>query len=95
MSDFVVRHGEYSDANMGLKMNCSNMDAIMQDLNATLSQIGSATSGKATPLWESSQQTWNQKYQQMMDLLNQHTTSSISVGDIFENGDNAGARAMM
>jgi uncharacterized protein YukE len=91
---FQVNHGNYSDVNAGLVSEVARMDAIMDDLNATLSHIAQASNGKATPLWEEQQNQWNRSYQEMKMQLNQHTQSSIQVAENFVDGDNSGARAM-
>jgi uncharacterized protein YukE len=94
MSDFWVDHAGYGDVNSGLMASVSRMDTIMGDLNATLSRIGQASQGKATPLWEEQQNTWNRSYAEMKTLLNTHTTSSVNVAQTFHDGDDQGARAM-
>jgi uncharacterized protein YukE len=96
MSDqFVVNHAGYGDVNAGLAASVARMDTIMEDLNATLSRIGQASQGKATPLWEEQQNTWNRSYAEMKGLLNTHTNSSINVANTYDEGDNSGARAMI
>jgi uncharacterized protein YukE len=95
MSDqFWVNHGGYSDVNVGLVNSVTRMDTIMTDLNSTLSRIGQASGGKATPLWQDQQSTWNRSYTEMKAQLNSHTQSSINVAETFHEGDNRGARAM-
>lgn len=91
---FWVNHGNYSDVNSGLVAQVARMDAIMQDLNATLNRIAQASNGKATPLWEEQQNTWNRSYEEMKLQLNTHTQSSIQVAETFQEGDNHGARVM-
>ncbi|MDN3359229.1 hypothetical protein [Actinomadura sp. DC4] len=91
---FTVNHGGYSDVNSGLVSQVVRMDAIMDDLNTTLSRIAQASNGKATPLWEDQQNTWNRSYTEMKSQLNTHTQSSISVAETFQDGDNHGARVM-
>lgn len=91
---FSVNHSNYSDVNMGLVNEVTRMDTIMTDLNSTLSRIGQASGGKATPLWEEQQNAWNRSYTEMKTQLNTHTQSSVNVADMFQEGDNQGARAM-
>jgi uncharacterized protein YukE len=91
---FTVNHGNYGDVNTGLVNQIVRMDTIMTDLNSTLSRIAQASNGKATPLWEDQQNTWNRSYTEMKSQLNTHTQSSISVADTFQEGDNHGARVM-
>ncbi|MDN3359674.1 hypothetical protein [Actinomadura sp. DC4] len=92
---FWVNHSNYSDVNAGLVSEVGRMDAIMDDLNVTLSHIAQASGGKATPLWEEQQTQWNRSYQEMKMQLNTHTQSSINVAENFRDGDNRGANAMM
>jgi uncharacterized protein YukE len=92
---FYVNHNNYSDVNVGLVSEVARMDAVMSDLNATLSRIAQASGGKATPLWEEQQNQWNRSYEEMKMQLNTHTQSSISVAENFVDGDNSGVRAMM
>jgi hypothetical protein len=92
---FKVDHNKYGDVNMGLVTEVGRMDTVMHDLNQTLLNFGQASGGKATPLWEEQQNQWNKAYQEMKYQLNMHTQSSIRVGDIYFDGDGAGARAMM
>lgn len=91
---FRVNHGGYSDANMGLANQVGRMDTIMTDLNSTLSRIGQASGGKATPLWADQQNAWNRSYGEMKSQLSTHTQSSMGVAETFQDGDNHGARAM-
>jgi hypothetical protein len=91
---FWVNHGNYGDVNSGLVNQVARMDAIMADLNATLSRISVASGGKATPLWEEQARNWNGAYTEMKSQLNTHTQSSIQVAETFQEGDNQGARAM-
>jgi uncharacterized protein YukE len=91
---FQVNHGNYNDVNTGLVNQIVRMDAIMDDLNSTLSRIDQASNSKATPLWESQQATWNNSYQEMKSQLNTHTRSSISVAETFKEGDDQGYRVM-
>jgi uncharacterized protein YukE len=92
---FYVNHGNYSDVNAGLVAEVAKMDAVMDDLNSTLSRISQASGGKATPLWEEQQNQWNRAYQEMKMQLNTHTQSSLNVAENFQDGDNRGANAMM
>jgi uncharacterized protein YukE len=92
---FYVNHGNYSDVNVGLVSEVARMDAVMSDLNATLSRIAQASGGKATPLWEEQQNQWNRSYEEMKMQLNTHTRSSINVAENFRDGDNQGANAML
>jgi uncharacterized protein YukE len=95
MSDqFWVNHSGYGDVNAGLTASVARMDTIMSDLNATLSRISQASQGKATPLWEEHQTTWNRSYAEMKTLLGTHTNSSINVAQTFQDGDDHGARVM-
>jgi uncharacterized protein YukE len=91
---FTVNHGNYSDVNAGLVNQIVRMDTIMDDLNQTLARIGQASQGKATPLWEEQQNTWNRSYAEMKTQLNGHTQSSINVAETFHQGDDQGARVM-
>lgn len=91
---FWVNHGNYSDVNTGLVNQVVRMDTIMADLNSTLSRISQASNGKATPLWEEQQNTWNRSYTEMKSQLNTHTQSSINVAETFQQGDDQGARVM-
>ncbi len=91
---FSVNHGNYGDVNMGLVAQVVRMDTIMEDLNATLTRISQASQGKATPLWEEQQNTWNRSYAEMKMQLNSHTQSSINVAETFQGGDDQGARVM-
>lgn len=91
---FWVNHGNYGDVNAGLVSQLQRMDTIMADLNSTLNRISQASNGKATPLWEEQQNTWNRAYEEMKLQLNSHTQSSINVATTFQDGDNQGARVM-
>lgn len=91
---FQVNHGNYSDVNSGLVNQVVRMDTIMTDLNATLNRISQASGGKATPLWQDQQNSWNSSYSEMKSQLNAHTQSSISVAETFHEGDSHGARVM-
>jgi uncharacterized protein YukE len=91
---FWVNHGGYSDVNTGLVNQVVRMDALMTDLNATLSRINQASGGKATPLWEEQQNAWNRSYAEMKTQLNSHTQSSINVAETFQQGDDQGYRVM-
>jgi hypothetical protein len=91
---FTVNHGNYGDANYGLNLQLQKMDSIMEDLNTALQLIGTASGGKATPLWEEQQQTWNASYIEMKSQLGGHVTSSFNVAGLFRDGDDHGARVM-
>lgn len=91
---FCVNHSGYGDVNMGLNQSVGRMDTIMADLNATLRNIDQASQGRATPLWIEQQNSWNNAYEQMRGLLGGHTQSSMKVADVFQEGDNNGARVM-
>jgi uncharacterized protein YukE len=91
---FQVNHGNYSDVNQGLVGQIVRMDAIMDDLNHTLSRIAEASNSKATPLWQEQQNTWNRSYAEMKTQLNTHTQSSINVAETFQGGDDQSLRVM-
>jgi uncharacterized protein YukE len=94
MPEFTVDLGGYADVNMGLAQQVQQLDVIMEDLNNTLNHIAQASNGKATPLWQEQQSSWNRAYAEMKMQLNLHTNSSINVAQTFQDGDNNGARAM-
>ncbi|MEV0406061.1 hypothetical protein [Actinoallomurus sp. NPDC050550] len=91
---FYVSHNKYAEVNVALKAQLQKMDTIMGDLNGTLSRIEIASGGKATPLWEHLQQTWNRSYEEMTQMLRMHVDSSLIVAETFLHGDDAGARVM-
>jgi hypothetical protein len=91
---FAVHHGKFGDANYGLNLQLQKMDSIMEDLNQALALISTASGGKATPLWEDQQSTWNSSYTEMKSQLGTHVTSSTTVAGLFVEGDDHGYRVM-
>ena len=92
--NFFVNHPVLADVNDGLQAEITKLDAIMDDLNATLSGIDQASQGMATPLWRDQQTAWNSSYEEMRGLLSSHTTKSIRVGETYQEGDYRGAKLM-
>ncbi|OLR93344.1 hypothetical protein [Actinokineospora bangkokensis] len=94
MTSFDINNNGYLDVNEQLAMHVKTVGQILQDLNGVLKHTAEAIDSKATPLWLEQQTQWNQAYQDMMTQINLGTMSSINVHEIFQNGDNLGAKIM-
>ncbi|MGW5642787.1 WXG100 family type VII secretion target [Saccharopolyspora sp. NPDC003752] len=92
MTQFRVKHGPYEEANAKLSGAVSQMGAILRDLNGVLKNMETATQGKALPLWEERQKSWNASYTDMNTRLSSGQTSSMHAAEVFQAGDDQGAR---
>ncbi|MGW5050418.1 WXG100 family type VII secretion target [Actinokineospora sp. NPDC004072] len=95
MTSFDIDHNGYLELNEQLLMHVRSVGDILENLNSALRNIPSAARGQATPVWLEAQQNWTRIYQEMQQKLNASTLSSSNVHEIFQNGDNAGARIML
>ena len=95
MTAFDIDHDGYLELNEQLYMHVNQLGDIIDNLNTALRNIGAATKGKATPLWQEAQFNWNLAYEDMKNKLNRQSMSSINVHEIFSEGDNRGQGIML
>ncbi|MBT0770188.1 hypothetical protein KIH74_14705 [Kineosporia sp. J2-2] len=91
---FMIFTGNYDDVNLSLRASVQKMDQEMSDLGQTLANIGVATSGLATPIWEGLAKEWTAAYIEIQNDLNIHTNNSVAVGETFKTGNRDTARAI-
>ncbi|MBB5152472.1 WXG100 family type VII secretion target [Saccharopolyspora phatthalungensis] len=91
MSDFFVRHSQYSDVNQVLAQAVGFMGSVLEELNTFLKGMGEATQGQAAPLWQEQQVQWNKTYTDMHHRLNTGHKASNEAQQIFQDGDRRGA----
>ncbi len=94
MTDFTVYHSSLQDDNDALNAAVRQTYTILQDLNSSLTNMNTAAQGKAFPLWQAQQNSWNTSYDDMATRLSGSATASDNVAQIFLDGDNATARIM-
>ncbi|GAA4613312.1 WXG100 family type VII secretion target [Saccharopolyspora hordei] len=92
MTAFNVNHAGYSDVNQQLVQAVQTLGTVLDDLNKSLKNIPEASWGEAQPIWLEHQNNWNRSYQAMTERINLTSVSSINIHEIFQNGDNTGAR---
>jgi uncharacterized protein YukE len=92
MVSFDINHNGYLELNEQLYKAVGELSQIVGDLNMALRNTPDAAHGKATPLWEEEQRTWNTHMGEMNSKLNEETLRSIDVHEIFKEGDNTGTK---
>lgn len=92
MAEFNVLYGPAQEAYESLKSRFTTLSNALDDLNAVLATVDSEVDGKAKPLWQDQQATWNGNYTEMATDLNVGAATVNQVTDIYDDGDLTAAR---
>lgn len=91
MSDFLVNHANYGDANSQLAAAVKQMGNIIDELEGFLARTNAAVQGQAAPLWQEQQVQWRGNYAEMQQKLGGVVTASNEVANTFHDGDRRSA----
>jgi hypothetical protein len=95
MSDgFIVNNPGLQEANDELNKAVGVAGTIIDDLNAVLARMASATQNSAIPLWVDLQNKWNGDYQTMVTVLEAGHKASVDAHDWYLGGDLQSVRIM-